>query len=75
MKVCTVSAAAIAKHKRLDAGYYLGLVDGADIDEAITRAEAQVAGAIKRLVTLCRQKQEHSQRIAKMIHDGEIKPW
>ncbi len=74
MKACIVSAATIAKHGRMDAGFYCSLVGGDALDQAIDRTVARIEAAQQRLIELRQQKQEHGRRIAQMIRDGEIRP-
>jgi hypothetical protein len=74
MKACIVSSRTITKYNRMDAGFYLAVVEGAVVDELITEAERKLVVAERRLVELCREKQTQTLRIAKMIREGEIMP-
>jgi hypothetical protein len=74
MRACIVSSSTIAKYRRWDAGFYCGMVEGKEIDEAIIGAEKRLRSAARSLVNLWQKKKEHEVRIRRMIAAGEVRP-
>lgn len=74
MKCAIVKASAIAKHGRMDADYYLGMVEGRDHDERIAFYRGRVQSAAVKLEEACDAKIEDTARVTRMIQDGEIIP-
>lgn len=74
MKAAIVKASTIAKYGRLDAGFYLGQVDGEEQSAKVERARRQVDASIKRLQNAISEATEAAARTQQMIQDGEVIP-
>lgn len=74
MKAAVVSFSTLTKHRRWDADFYLGMVDGREHKEKIKQRQAQLRSLRQGLRTLRAQAQAHKARVAAMIAAGEIVP-
>lgn len=74
MKTAIVSSAAIRKHGRLDAGFYLGLVDGRTAEQALIAAEQRVRRATRHLLTVTARVRTRALETRKLIESGEVVP-
>ena len=76
MKAAIVSSAGIAAspNHRLDAGYYLGLVDGKEPQMAVEDAKKRVDTAITRLSNTITSATEASARTQRLIKEGKVVP-
>lgn len=74
MKAAIVQASTLAKYNRMDAGFYLGLVDGEEQAADIERARKNLDAAITRLHNVIVRATEVAARTQRMIKDGEVVP-
>ena len=77
MKCAIVSSRAIAESKRLEfrAGYYLGLVDGVEPQQAVEKRQLQADRAIDRLKDTIAEAVVASARSQRLIKEGKVVPY
>lgn len=69
-----VKASALTKYRRMDAGFFVGLVDGREADAAIEAAQQAHARALARLQRTIDAKVKVAARAKKLIDDGDVVP-
>jgi hypothetical protein len=58
----------------MDAGFYLGLIDGQEQAEKVERARRNLTAAISRLQNAIDEATEVAARTQRMIKEGEVVP-
>lgn len=75
MRAAVVPLSTVIKNKnRLDAGFFLGMVDHRTGEEIVKEAERRLRQAKSRLKNAKKQREELDSRRQQMIEGGEIIP-
>lgn len=75
MNCATVTSSTLSEFGRMDAGFYLGLVDGEDAQASVERAQRGVDRAVVRLKNAVTKATEASARTQRMIQEGKVVPY
>jgi len=74
-KVVIVKSSTMAKYGRMDAGFYMGQIDGEDPAEKVEAAVKQLQKAETRLQNALAAQEEAAANAQRMIDEGEVVPW
>jgi hypothetical protein len=72
LKVAIVKCSVIREHRRMNAGHFLGQVDGEDAQQQIAAAKRRLERAIAHLNLRIQKAAEAAARTQRLIDEGKI---